>query len=320
MNWSKDFSTTELTFIILFLAIYSIYWLRLWWISKKLKLSYSSFIIKLVIRSIYFALMIFALMGPNFGISELEARNIGKDIFIGVDLSESMNANDVEPSRLDKVKNELINLVNLFKTDKIGLAVFNTEASLYTPLTYDHDLLKNDILYLRTGLLSKGSTDFNAIFELVFQKFSEMKNYENHSKVFVLITDGESFWNLENQWYNKFKTLGIELFVLGVGTSQGGKIPILNGYKKDKSGQEVVTSLNLVQIADIAKKANGKYFLLNNQNQQISQLQEAIQNVKKSQNTLNQQMVTNNKYVYFLLIALLLVAVDFLLNITILKI
>jgi Ca-activated chloride channel family protein len=231
-----------------------------------------------------------------------------------------MNANDVEPSRLDKVKNELINLVNLFKTDKIGLAVFNTEASLYTPLTYDHDLLKNDILYLRTGLLSKGSTDFNAIFELVFQKFSEMKNYENHSKVFVLITDGESFWNLENQWYNKFKTLGIELFVLGVGTSQGGKIPILNGYKKDKSGQEVVTSLNLVQIADIAKKANGQYFLLNNQNQQISQLQEAIQNVKKSQNTLNQQMVTNNKYVYFLLIALLLVAVDFLLNITILKI
>jgi Ca-activated chloride channel homolog len=320
MNWSKDFSTTELTFIILFLAIYSIYWLRLWWISKKLKLSYSSFIIKLVIRSIYFALMIFALMGPNFGISELEARNIGKDIFIGVDLSESMNANDVEPSRLDKVKNELINLVNLFKTDKIGLAVFNTEASLYTPLTYDHDLLKNDILYLRTGLLSKGSTDFNAIFELVFQKFSEMKNYENHSKVFVLITDGESFWNLENQWYNKFKTLGIELFVLGVGTSQGGKIPILNGYKKDKSGHEVVTSLNLVQIADIAKKANGQYFLLNNQNQQISQLQEAIQNVKKSQNTLNQQMVTNNKYVYFLLIALLLVAVDFLLNITILKI
>lgn len=137
MNWSREFSQTEIFFLVSFLVIYLIYFLRVFYIARKLKTSATSSTVKFIIRSMYLGLMSLALLGPNFGITELEARSASKDIYLAFDLSNSMNANDVEPSRLDKAKSEMVSLIEQYKSDKIGIMVFNSEAHVYTPLTFD---------------------------------------------------------------------------------------------------------------------------------------------------------------------------------------
>ncbi len=319
MNWTKEFSSNEFFIIAAFMLIYLIYFIKIFVISRKLKTSANFVLVKFILRIVYFALMVIALLGPNFGITEMEARSTGKDIYIGFDLSESMNAQDVEPSRLDKAKNELKNFVDQYKTDKIGLMIFNSEASLFTPLTFDHEIIKSDINSLSTSLLGSGGTDFNSILGLVYEKFNTNKSEETQSKIFVLVTDGENFENLDPQWNKLFKTLKINLFVIGIGTNSGAKIPKFNGFKKDKDGNEVVSILDIKQIAEITKNFEGEYFVINNQTNQIGKLQEQINLEKKSENTGNQQMVTNNKYVYFLLLALLFISIDFLVDINVIK-
>jgi len=319
MNWSREFSRTEVFFLVSFILIYIIYFGRVLYISKKLKTSAASSSLKFIIRSIYLGLMSLALLGPNFGVTELEARSSSKDIYLAFDLSLSMNANDVEPSRLDKIKSEIINLVDQFKTDKFGIMVFNSEAHVFTPLTFDHANLKNNISSLKTTLLPKGSTSFNAIFDLMIEKFGINAKKETQSKVCLVITDGENFGNINNQNFDLIKKNNINLFIIGVGSQMGGKIPTLNGFKKDKNGQEVVSVLDINQINEIAKQTGGQYFIVNNQRNQMNDLIEKLNQVKNSTDTINQQTVTYNKYMYFLLIALIFIILDFLLTVNVLK-
>lgn len=319
MNWSREFSQTEFFFLISFALIYIIYFGRLFYISKKLKTSAASSSLKFIIRSTYLGLMSLALLGPNFGITELEARSSGKDIYLAFDLSLSMNANDVEPSRLDKIKSEITNLVDEFGTDKFGIMVFNSEAQVYTPLTFDHANLKNNIATLKTTLLSDGSTNFNAIFDLLIEKFGINSKKESQSKVGIIITDGENFQNIDNQNFKLIKKNNINLFIIGIGSQMGSKIPTLNGYKKDKNGQDVISVLDINQINEIAKQTGGQYFIVNNQRNQVADLIEKLNKVKSSSETINQQTVTYNKYMYFLLIALVFIILDFLLTVNVLK-
>jgi Ca-activated chloride channel family protein len=319
MNWSREFSQTEFFFLVSFMLIYIIYFGRLFYISKKLKTSAASSSLKFIIRTIYLGLMSLALMGPNFGKTELEARSSSKNIYLAFDLSLSMNANDVEPSRLDKIKSEITNLVDQFRTDKFGIMVFNSEAQVFTPLTFDHANLKNNIASLKTTLLPQGSTDFNAIFDLIIEKFGLNSKKESQSKVCIIITDGENFQNIDNQNFKLIKKNNIDLFIIGVGSQMGSKIPTLNGYKKDKNGQDVVSILDINQINDIAKQTGGQYFIVNNQRNQVADLIEKLSQIKSSSDTINQQMVTYNKYIYFLLIALIFIILDFLLTVNVLK-
>jgi Ca-activated chloride channel homolog len=319
MNWSREFSQTEVFFLVSFILIYIIYFGRVLYISKKLKTSAASSSLKFIIRSVYLGLMSLALLGPNFGITEVEARSSSKDIYLAFDLSQSMNASDVEPSRLDKIKNEITNLVDQFKTDKFGIMVFNSEALVYTPLTFDHANLKNNISFLKTTLLPKGSTDLNSIFNLLIEKFGITSKKETQSKVSIIITDGENFENINNQNFDLIKKNNIHLFIIGVGSQMGGKIPTLNGFKKDKNGQEIISVLDLNQINEISKQAGGQYFIVNNQRNQINDLIDKLNQVKNSSDNINQQTVTYNKYVYFLLIALVFITLDFLLTVNVLK-
>lgn len=165
--------------------------------------------------------MSLALLGPNFGITDFEARSASKDIYLAFDLSLSMNATDVEPSRLDKAKSEVLGIVDQFKTDKFGIIVFNSMAQVYTPLTFDHSNLKNNISNLKTSILPSGSTDFNILFDLIIEKFGINSKKENQAKVVILVTDGENFATIDNQYFNLIKKNNINLFILGVWFTNG---------------------------------------------------------------------------------------------------
>ncbi|MBX2951229.1 MAG: VWA domain-containing protein [Leadbetterella sp.] len=318
MNFSREFTRVEYLFLISFVLIYLFYFYRVFSAARKLKTTATSSVFKFLVRSIYLGLMSMAMLGPNFGVTETEARASGKDIFIAFDLSESMNANDVEPSRIDKSKSEMLGLADRFNADRIGVMVFNSEAYVLTPLTFDEENIRNSVRTLRTSLLGRGSTDFNPVLALLNEKLGT--GSQNRGKVGVIITDGEAHYPLRQQEAGLLKKNNIRLFFVGVGTLGGGKIPVMQGYKKDKEGEDIVTSLEVDKISALAKATGGEYFILNNIQNDLPALADRIALVAGSADDLNRQSVTYNKYIFFLLLAMIFVGVDFLITVKVLKI
>jgi Ca-activated chloride channel family protein len=318
MNFSREFTRVEYFFLVSFLVLYLFYFYKVISAARKLKTSATSSVFKFLVRSLYLGLMSLAALGPNFGVTETEARASGKDIFFAFDLSESMNANDVEPSRLDKAKNEVLELLARFKTDRIGLILFNSDAFVETPLTFDQENVRSSISALKTSMLGPGSTDFNPVLELLYEKLSE--GAQNRGKVGVIITDGEAHYPMDGKVAQALKQQNIRLFWVAVGTLAGGKIPQGDTFKTDKEGNVVLTNLEVQTISAFAKASNGDYFLLNTSQNSFPALAEKMSTVTSAPDDINRQSVTYNKYVFFLLLALVFVGIDFLITVKVLKI
>jgi Ca-activated chloride channel family protein len=314
MIWYKSFSGFELLIIIVFAVLYVAYIYRMFRIGKVLKVAYRSLVLKAIIRTSYFLLFIIALLGPSFGDNSREVKAVGKDIMICVDLSESMNANDIQPTRLEKVKFELKNLVDAFNSDRIGLIIFSSESFMQCPLTYDQGALNLFIETLGTNLVPNAGTDFGPPIEMALEKLSgeESTTMEQKSKVIILISDGEDFG--ENTLANvaKLEEQGIKLFTFGVGTEKGSKIRTNYGFKTDKNGREVFTKLNSKDLKNLAIKTGGKYFEINEQRNDIERLINSINSIEGELRDSRVIDVSANKYYYFIAFALILVCVDFL--------
>ena len=322
MEYIKEFGFIEILLILTFFIFYLIYIVRLLRINSRIYVSFKGVITKIIFRSTYFFLMIIALLGPSFGSSKKEIKVIGKDIMIAIDLSESMNANDIQPSRLEKIKFELKKIIDEFNSDRIGIIMFSNEAYIQCPLTYDKNALNLFIETLNTGLLPNSGTDFGPPLDLSLDKLLADKIQENNkSKIIILISDGEDFGENTYEIVDKIKKSSIKLFTVGIGTSQGSRIILKNGvFKKDKDGKEIITKLNSTTLKKIANETKGKYFEISNQRNQINGMIYAIKEIKGDVIDSKSIDVTKNKYFYFLFIALMLMSMDFLFNFKIIKI
>lgn len=316
MTWYRSISGFELLVLIIFAVLYAAYIYRMVRIGKILKISYRALIIKTVIRSIYFLLFIVALLGPSFGDTSREVKAIGKDIMICVDLSESMNAFDIQPTRLEKVKFELKNLVDAFNSDRIGLIIFSSEAFMQCPLTYDQGALNLFIETLGTNLVPNAGTDFGPPLEMAMEKLSSEEStvIEQKSKVIILISDGEDFGENTVNEAAKLEEVSIKLFTLGVGTETGSKIRTNYGFKTDRNGREVFSKLNAKDLKTLAIKTGGKYFEINQENNDIERLINAINGIEGELKDSRVVDVSANKYFYFVALALLLIVADLLIG------
>ena len=180
MNWIKPLTIVEFVFIGIFLLVYATYFIRLYLVARRLGTTARSVIIKFIIRGIYLGLCILGLLGPSFGVNEIESQATGKDIFFVFDLSRSMDAIDIEPSRLEKTKFELIKNIDLLKSDRIGLIVFSSDAYTHTPLTFDRDAIRLFIQKLNTGLFVNNGTDLNAALTLILKKFQASSRFRKN--------------------------------------------------------------------------------------------------------------------------------------------
>lgn len=317
MTWYRDISSFEIIAFLVFAALYTAYFIRMVRIGKVLKVSYRSLVFKVILRSVYFLLFIVALLGPSFGDTSKEVKAIGKDIMICVDLSESMNANDVQPSRLEKVKFELKNLVDAFSSDRIGIIIFSSEAFMQCPLTYDLAALNLFIETLSSGLVPNTGTDFEPPMEMAMDKLNgdESTSSRQKSKVIILISDGEDFGGNTNSIISNMEEAGIKLFTLGVGSEEGSKIPTGSGFKKERNGREVITKLNARELKSLALNTGGKYFEINENKNDIQRLINAINAIEGELKDARIIDVSANKYFYFVALALLLVCVDLLVGV-----
>jgi Ca-activated chloride channel family protein len=255
-----------------------------------------------------------ALLGPSFGDTSKEVKAIGKDIMICVDLSESMNANDVQPSRLEKVKFELKNLVDAFSSDRIGIIIFSSEAFMQCPLTYDQTAMNLFIETLSSGLVPDTGTDFGPPLELALSKLEtdESSGARQKSKVIILISDGEDFGGDTEGQISNIEEEGIKLFTLGIGSENGSRIPGMTGFKTDRNGREVVTKLNARELKSLALNTGGKYFEINESKNDIQRLINAINAIEGELKDARIIDVSANKYFYFVALAILLVCIDLL--------
>jgi len=316
MTWYRSFSGFEIIVIGIFVLLYVAYVIRMFRIGRILKVSYRSLITKAIIRTSYFILLIIALLGPSFGDTSREVKAIGKDIMVCVDLSESMNAMDIQPTRLEKVKFELKNLVDAFNSDRIGLIIFSSEAFMQCPLTYDQGALNLFIETLGTNLVPNAGTDFGPPIEMALEKLSseESTSLEQKSKIIILISDGEDFGDSTPDKISQLEESNVKLFTLGVGTESGSKIRTNYGFKTDRSGQEVISRLNSKDLKTIAIKTGGKYFEINEGSNDIERLINAINSIEGELKDARVVDVSANKYYYFVALALILVVTDFMMG------
>tara|TARA_Y100000816_G_scaffold19184_1_gene12505 strand:+ start:304 stop:1143 length:840 start_codon:yes stop_codon:yes gene_type:complete len=269
---------------------------------------------KFILRVTFFTLLIISLLGPNFGIKEEKVEVVGKDIMIAVDLSESMNANDIQPSRIEKVKFEIKKIVDEFSGDRIGIIMFSGEAFVQCPLTYDKNALNLFVETLNTGLVPNSGTDFGPPLELGLSKLQDENSGDNDfkSKIIILFSDGEDFGEDTDQSIEKIKENSLKLFSVGIGTDEGSKIlDDFGNFKKDNEGNDVITKLNSSSLRETADKTGGKYYEISKNKNEINQMITEIKNIKGDIIDQQTSNISENKYFYFLLIALVLVAIDF---------
>ncbi len=322
MIWYRPFGTYELIVIGLFIVAYLLYVLRVIKIGKALKTPVYGVFAKIALRTIYFALFIIALLGPSFGNSKREIKSIGKDIMIAIDLSQSMNATDVPPTRLAKVKFELSKIIEEFSSDRIGLIIFSSEAFVQCPLTYDQAALNLFIETLHSGLVPNAGTDFGPALSMSLDKLNtkDETSIDSKAKIILLISDGEDFGEETTNAIKEIKDRGVKLFALGVGTSKGSKIETRNGYLKDRDGNEVVTKLENKSLKQLAARTGGKYFEINDRVNDTKRLINTINKVEGQLRDARVVDVSANKYIYFLLAAFILLIIDALTTVKTIKI
>ena len=317
MDWYRNPGVTEIIFIAAFLVLYGLYVFRVFHVARILSTPFTRVFIKLLVRTLFFALLIVAILGPSFGGSKKEVKSIGKDIMIAVDLSKSMDAFDIQPTRLEKVKNEMKKLVAAFNSDRIGLIIFGSEAFMQCPLTYDQNALNLFIETMNTGLVPVGGTDFGPALKMALDKLEndDAQPTEPKSKVIILISDGEDFGQDTDDMVGEIENRDIKLFTLGVGTEKGGNIYAGNGVKKDREGNPVVTKLNSRSLRSIADKTGGQYFEINESKNDVSRLISTISRIEGQLRDARLVDVTANKYFYFLAFATALLLLDIMVNV-----
>lgn len=315
MNFNYELTLVEYIFIGIFLLFYGLYIGRTILVARALGTTARAVVIKFFLRTTYFSLMIVALLGPFFGEPERDIIAEGKDIMVLVDVSKSMDATDVQPSRLEKVKFELQRLIASLQENRFGLIIFSSSAFLQVPLTFDLNAFELFTQSLNTSQVSSTGTDICSALDLSLDKL--IKNHTvNTSKIILLLTDGENFGTCERKTLASIRQFDLKLMIIGIGTNGGGRIRQNAGWVKDESGQIVTTRLNSKYLRELAGATNGKYFEINNQANAIAEVVNAINSVENRLIDSRKVAVISNKYRYFLMAALVLIALDVLVTVS----
>ncbi|MBS1680652.1 MAG: VWA domain-containing protein [Bacteroidetes bacterium] len=317
MVWFREWGSTQWIVVVAFILFYTIYIVKIVRISRTLHTPFYTIFIKLILRTAFVILLLVAFLGPTFGDSKREVKSIGKDIMICVDLSKSMDAFDVQPTRLEKAKYEMKRIVEAFNSDRVGVIIFSSEAFMQCPLTYDQNALNLFIETMNSSLVPSSGTDFGPPLRMALDKLENQEgpSTQQKSKVIILISDGEDFGEQTNEIAQEIEDKNIKLFTLGIGTEKGGQILAGRGYKTDAQGNAVVTKLNPKELKSLATKTNGQYFEINENQNDVARLINTIGKIEGELRDARMVDVSANQYYYFLLAALLILVLDLLVDV-----
>ena len=216
-----------------------------------------------------FVIGLFAILlaRPQFGAKMETVKRKGAEIMIALDISNSMLAEDVSPSRLQKAKRLITRLVDKLENDKVGMIIFAGDAFIQLPITNDYISAKMFLESISPELISKQGTAIAAAIDLATRSFTSQ---EEVGRSLIIITDGENHEDNVQTAIQRAVEKGIQINVLGVGLPDGAPIPIeydgKKDYRKDREGNVIITKLNEQMCREIASFGNGIYVRVDNTN------------------------------------------------------
>ena len=263
--------------------------------------------LRAVMLLVAFVLICTALTNPQWGLRKETVQAQAADIFIALDISNSMLAEDIAPSRLDRSKRFASQMVDAFKGDRIGLIYFAGSAYLQMPLTTDYAAAE---LFLRSAHPRLAGTQGTAIGEAIDLAMRAFEPEVDHQRALVIITDGENHEEGAIEMMREGRQAGLVPFVVSVGTTEGAFIPVeIQGredYKRDESGTPVKTAVNEVFLRQLALEGNGELYSVLDGQEVIDDMELRIAELEKRE--MEQRSFTDYQsfYQYFLLVGLLL--------------
>lgn len=241
--------------------------------------------LKFTLLCLTIAMLFLALANLQSGSKMEEVKREGIDLFICFDVSNSMNAEDITPSRMERSKQAVNKLISELKGDRIGLIVFAGRSYIQLPITTDYTAARMFLSNIRTDMVPSQGTDIGGAIKMASDAFGESER----SKAIIIISDGEDHENEAKKAAQEAAKLGIRVYTIGMGLADGAPIPTYNqygkmtGYRKDRNGQTVITKLNEPMLQQIALEGKGIYVRANNSNIGIERIYKDIDSLDKTE-------------------------------------
>jgi Ca-activated chloride channel family protein len=272
--------------------------------------------IKFILIFSAFILLIFGICGPLIGSRLEEVKRKGADIIIAIDVSNSMRAEDIKPSRLERSKQAVSRLIDRLQGDRIGIVVFAGDAYMQLPITTDYGAAKLFLSSVETDMVPKQGTAIGAAIEMATQSFTDTT--KKHSAI-VIITDGENHEDDAIGAAKKAAEQGIKVYTIGMGSPDGAPIPQFSngarvGYRKDQNGQTIITKLDAAGLTDIADAGHGRFIRATNSDDGLDIIFKQLNALDKKEFKAKMYTDYENQFQYFIGIALLIMLIEFLLG------
>jgi Ca-activated chloride channel family protein len=284
---------------------------------KKLSPENSTFksVLKIVTICLALAFLIIALANPKMGTKLETIKRQGVDIVFALDVSKSMLAEDIAPSRLDKAKQIITRIIDNLGSDRIGVIIYAGNSYPLLPITTDHAAAK---MFLQNASPDMVSSQGTAINEAIERGISYFDNKEQTNRFLFIVSDGEDHEENAVSLAEQAKKEGIKVYTIGIGTEKGGPIPLKNngtviGYKKDNQGEVVITQMKPEILIDIANEGNGKYINGNKTQETIDVIEDLLVKAEKSEFETKQFSDYKDQFQWFIGFGLLFIIIDVLL-------
>jgi len=276
-------------------------------VSKKLP------VLKFFLYTLAMVFLLIGLANLQYGTKLEEVKREGIDLMLALDVSNSMLAEDLSPNRLERAKRAIYQLIEKLHNDRLGIIVFAGEAYVQLPITTDYSSAKLFLETIGTDIVPTQGTSIGAAVNLAMESF-DFKNETNKS--IIVITDGENHEEDAIDAVKEAVSKNVSVHTIGMGSEQGSPIPIYrNGsqidFRKDNSGNTVVTKLNEQMLKEIAIAGNGAYVRASNANAGLNKIMDEINQLEKKEFGSKSFKDYEDRFQIFLLIAFLLFVLEY---------
>lgn len=281
------------------------------------KLSPQKSIFKPILKIVLFLLgvtsIIIGIVNPKMGTKMEKVKREGIDIVFAVDISKSMLAEDVAPSRLEKSKQLVSQMINQLGSDRIGIIAYSGNAFPILPMTSDYSVAKMFLQSMNPGMISSQGTSIDQAINLAATFFDKK---DKTSKLLVLISDGEDHSDNAESAAEEAKKMGLKIVTIGVGTEKGGPIPLkrngmVESFQRDKENEVVITKRNAEVLTKIAKSCNGGYVDGNSTKAVLNYVKNVLDNTQRTEFESTQMANYQSQFQWFLAFGFLLLFIDF---------
>ena len=259
-------------------------------------------------------LMVFVLARPQFGAKKETVTTRGVEVVVALDISNSMLADDITPNRLEKAKRLISRIINKSSENKVALIVFAGDAFVQLPITNDFISAKMFLESITPRLIERQGTDIASAINLATKSFTPN---EKVGKAIVIITDGENHEGGAEEAARLAAEKGMNVFVLGIGTEKGGRIPLSgkSDFLRDSDGYVVVTKLNEEMARSIAEAGKGVYITVDNTNNAQTVIDNELDKLAKDDIKTEMYTKYREQFMVIAALAFIVLVIEIILNI-----